>query len=185
MVPGATRRECLLDLVVEEDGPHPVATAREQPGERRRELAQDELLRPADRAEPHRRRPVEKEPCGELAILGVLPDERRIHPCRHVPVDVADVVTGLVLAEVEEVRAEAAERGAVAPLEQAVEPADHLPLEPMKEPFGRQPAKGRGGFHERSESDSAAGNALPQREFGNRDSREDAVDDVVGGDAVR
>ena len=143
LVSAAARRDRLLDLVVEEDRPDPVAAAGEQPGERRRELAQDELLRPVDRAEPHRRRPVEQQPGRELAILGVLPDERRVHPRGDVPVDVPDVVAGLVLAEVEEVRADPAERRAVVPLEQAVEAADHLPLEAAEEPLGRLGARVR------------------------------------------
>ena len=66
---------------------------------------EDELLRPVDRPEPHRRRAVEQQPRGELAVLGVLADERRVHPRGHVPVDVADVVAGLVLAQVGEVEA--------------------------------------------------------------------------------
>ena len=77
---------------------------REKPCERRRELAQDELLRPVDRPEAHRGRPVEQQPRGELAVLRVLADERGVHPRRHVPVDVPDVVPRLVLAEVEEVQ---------------------------------------------------------------------------------
>ena len=123
----------LLDLVVEEDRADAVAAAGEQAGERRRELAQHELLRPVDRAEPHRRRPVEQEPRGQLAILDVLPHERRVHPRRDVPVDVADVVARLVLAQVEEVRPDPAEDRAVVPLQQAVEAADHLPLEAVEE----------------------------------------------------
>ena len=116
--------------------PEAVAVAGQQAGERRRELPQHELLRPLDRTEAHRRRPVEEEPRRELAILHVLPDERRVHPGRHVPVDVPDVVTRLVLAQIEEVRPDPAVHGPVAPLQHAVEPADHAPLEAQKQLLG-------------------------------------------------
>ena len=59
LVPAAARRQRLLDLVVEQDCPYPVAAPREEPREGRRELAQHELLRPIDRPEAHRGRPVE------------------------------------------------------------------------------------------------------------------------------
>ena len=70
----------LLDLVVVEDRADAVAAAREQPGDGRRELAQDELLRPVDRAEAHRRRAVEQQPGRQLAVLGVLRG-RTASPC--------------------------------------------------------------------------------------------------------
>ena len=106
-------------------------------------------------------RPVEQEPRRQLAILGVLPDERRVHPRGHVPVDVADVVARLVLAEVEEVQADAAERRAVVALEQAVEAADDLPLEAVEELLGRLGAE-RGCAIASLGSGAAAGHALPE-----------------------
>ena len=135
-----------LDLAVEQDRADRVAAAGEQAREGRRELAEHELLRPVDRAEPHRRRAVEQEPGRQLAILGVLADERRVHPRGDVPVDVADVVARLVLAEVAEVGADAAEERAVVPLQAPVEAADHLPLEAVEDvaPASRRLCSGCG-----------------------------------------
>ena len=90
-----------------------------------------------DRPEVHRRAQVEQEPRGELAVLGVLANVRRVHPRGDVPVDVADVVAGLVLAQVGEVEAVAAEQRAVVALEQAVQPADDLPVEALEDAFRR------------------------------------------------
>ena len=63
-----------------------------------------------------------------------------VHPGRDVPVDVADVVAPLVVAQVEEVGAVAAQQGAVVALQAPVEPADDLPLEAPQDPFGCQAA---------------------------------------------
>ena len=54
-----------------------------------------------------------------------------------VPVDVADVVAGLVLAQVGEVDPGALEQAPVVALEQAVEPADDLPVEPLEDALRR------------------------------------------------
>ena len=64
-------------------------------------------------------------------------DVGRVHPGRDVPVDVADVVAGLVLAQVGEVDAVAVEQAPVVALEQPVEPADDLPVEPLEDAFRR------------------------------------------------
>jgi hypothetical protein len=70
---------------------------------------------------------------GDFAILVVLADVRRGQPCGDVPVDVADVVVVLVLADVGEVEPEPAEQRPVVALQQAVEPTDHRPLEPPQQ----------------------------------------------------
>ena len=96
-----------------------------------------------------------------------------------------DVVPGLVLAEVEEVHARAAKDRAVVPLQDAVEAPDHLPLEPVQELLRRRGADGAGGVRgSASRSGASAGHALAERELGNRDGREDAVDHGVGADPV-
>src|SRR5262249_13489846 len=82
-------------------------------------------------------------------ILVELPHEHRVHPGADVPVDVADVVAVLVLAEIEEVCAVAAQGGAVIPLEAPIEPADDMPLEASEDTVGRQRV---GGAHRRLSS---------------------------------
>ncbi len=89
------------------------------------------------RPEVDRRAQVEQEPGRDLAVLDVLADVRRVHPRGDVPVDVADVVADLVLAQVGEVDAVAAEQAAVVALKQAVEPADDLPVEALEDAFRR------------------------------------------------
>ena len=59
-------------------------------------------------------------------------------PRRHVPVDVAQVVARLVLAQVGEVDAFAAEQRPVVALEPAVEAPDDPPLEAAQDPLGGQ-----------------------------------------------
>ena len=78
-------------------------------------------------------RQVEQEPRGDLAVLVVLAHVRRLQARGDVPVDVAHVVVILVLAQVGEVEPEAAEQRAVVAVQQAVEPADHRPLEAAQE----------------------------------------------------
>ena len=113
--------------------------ARQQAGERRHEVDQDAPLEPLGLARPEvdRRAEVEQEPGGDLTVLVVLADVRRVHPRRDAPVDVPDVVAVLVLAQVREVDAVAAEQRAVVTLKQAVEPADDLPVEALEEAFRR------------------------------------------------
>ena len=150
-------------LVVEQDGPDPVAAPGEKPCEGGRELAQDELLRPVDRPEAHRTRSVEQQPCGELAVLRVLADERGVHPRRHVPVDVPDVVPRLVLAKVEEVHSRPAKHRPVVPLQDAVETTHDLPLEPVQELLGRRRAERARGVRGAHVSGASGGHALAER----------------------
>ena len=60
-----------------------------------------------------------------------------VHPRGDVPVDVPHVVAGLVLAQVGEVDAAAEEQAPVVALEQAVQPADDLPVEPLEDALRR------------------------------------------------
>ena len=60
-----------------------------------------------------------------------------VHPGADVPVDVPDVVAGLVLAQVGQVDAVAVEQAPVVALEQAVEPADDLPVEALEDSLRR------------------------------------------------
>jgi hypothetical protein len=67
----------------------------------------------------------------------VLANVGRIHASGDVPVDVPDVVAGLVLAERRQVDAGAVEQRPVVALEDAVEPADDLPVEPLEDSLRR------------------------------------------------
>ena len=63
---------------------------------------------------------IDDEDDGELALLPVSLDERAAGPRRRVPVDGADVVAGLVLADLVEIHAAAPEAGAHAAVERVV-----------------------------------------------------------------
>jgi len=89
------------------------------------------------RPEVDRRAEVEQEPRRDLPILDVLADVGRVHPRGDVPVDVADVVARLVFTQVGEVDAVAVEQRAVVALQQAVEPADDLPVEALEDALRR------------------------------------------------
>ena len=73
---------------------HPVAMPLEDARQRGHEVDDDRALLPpvAHGPEVHRRRQVDQEPAGDLAVLVVQPDVRHLHARRDVPVDVADVV---------------------------------------------------------------------------------------------
>ena len=119
------------------DGADAVAVAREQAGDRGDEVDQLGALERLHRAEIHRGAQVEQEPGGDLAVFDVLADVGGVHARRDVPVDIADVVARLVLAQVGKVDAVAVEEAAVVALQQAVEPADHLPVEAQQDALGR------------------------------------------------
>jgi hypothetical protein len=94
------------------------------------EFGQDLPLVLLARAEIDRGAQVQQEPGGDLAVLVVDSNVRHLRARRHVPVDMADVVVHLIFAKVSEIEADAAEQGAIVPLQQSVEPADHRPFEP-------------------------------------------------------
>ena len=96
-----------------------------------------EKLREAVGAEVDARRQVDEEPRRELAVLGELAHVRRLQPRGDVPVDVAHVVAGLVLAQDGEVQAVAVEQAPVVALEQAIQPADDLPVEALEDALRR------------------------------------------------
>ena len=98
--PAATGRDRVLDLAAIEHGADPVAAPGQEAGQGRHEVDEDGplLALVVDRAEVHRGAEVEQEPRRDLAVLVVLADVRRVHPGGDVPVDVPDVVAGLVLA---------------------------------------------------------------------------------------
>ena len=85
----------------------------------------------------------------------ILAHVRRLQPRGDVPVDVAHVVVVLVFAQVGEIEAEAAEQRAVVAVQQAVETADHRPLEPPQD--APQDLRGRRLGHGVSSGFSGAG----------------------------
>ena len=133
------RRDRPLDPAPVEHRADPVAVAGQHPGERRHEVDQHAALQAfgLDGPEVDRRAQVEQEPGRDLAVLEELADVRHVHARGHVPVDVPDVVAVLVFAQVREVDALATEQGPVVALEQAVEPADDRPVEPLQDALRR------------------------------------------------
>src|ERR1035437_1240048 len=115
-----------------------ISAPREQPGERRHEVDQDSALDPLrfHAAEIDRRTQVQQEPGRDLAVLDVLADVWRIHASGDVPIDRSHVVAGLILANVHEIHAVAAEEAPVVALEDAVEAADDLPFEALEDLLG-------------------------------------------------
>ena len=132
----AARRQHGVDVVAVEQGADAVAVAREQARQHGDELARDGALGEAVGAEVDARREVDQEPRRELAVLGELAHVRRLQPRGDVPVDVADVVVVLVLAQVGEVEAGAAHQRAVVALQHAVEAAQDRPLHALEERLG-------------------------------------------------
>ena len=132
----AARRQDGVDLGAVEQGADPVAVAGEQPRQHGDEVAGDAPLGEAVGAEVDARREVDQEPGRELAVFGELAHVGLLQPGGDVPVDVADVVVMLVLAQVGQVEAGAAHQGAVVALEQAVEAAQHRPFEALEQRLG-------------------------------------------------
>jgi hypothetical protein len=68
----------------------------------------------------------------------------RVQARRDVPVDVAHIVVGLVLAQVGQVEPAAAHQRAVVALQQAVEPPDDMPLQLPQQAVGLAGQAGQG-----------------------------------------
>ncbi len=140
----AARRHHGVDAVAVEQRADAVAVAREDAREHGDELGGDRALLLRLRAEVDRRRQVDQEPRGDLALLVVLAHVRRLQARGDVPVDVADVVAPDVLAQVGEVEPVAAEERPVVAVQHAVETADHRPLEPAQDGLRRGGRRGHG-----------------------------------------
>ena len=129
MAPPGTRRDDRVDAVAVEQRADAVPVACEQTRQHGDELGRDRALLRLPGPEIHRRAQVQQEPRRDLAILVELPHVGRLETRRDVPVDVANVVVVLVLPQIGEIQAEAAEQRAVIPMHRSVEAADHRPLE--------------------------------------------------------
>jgi len=103
VIPALPRWEELADTVGEEHQPDPVVVVQRGHREERRDIGGKLALGDARRPEPGARRDVHGEEDVELALLAVLLDVRNVHPRGHVPVNAADVVPRLVLADLLEV----------------------------------------------------------------------------------
>ena len=141
----APRLDDRIDAVAVEERAHAVAVAGEQAREHGDEIGRHRALAHVLRAEVDRRAEVQEEPRGDLAVLVVLADVGRLQARGDVPVDVPDVVVILVLAQVREVEAEAAEQRPVVAVQEPVETADHRPLEPLQDQLGIGAARRRRG----------------------------------------
>ena len=89
------------------------------------------------RAKIHRRAEVEQEPGGDFAVFDVLADVGRVHARGDIPVDVANIVFGLVFAQVGKIHPVAVEQAAIVALQQAIQPADDLPVEALQDALRR------------------------------------------------
>jgi hypothetical protein len=136
MAATAARRQHGVDAVAIEDRADAVATAREEPSEQGHELSRNAPFGEPVGAEVDAGGEIDQEPGGMLAVLRELPHVGLLETRGDVPVDVANVVVMLVLAQVGEVEAGAAHQRAVIALQQAVEPAQDRPLQALQERIG-------------------------------------------------
>jgi hypothetical protein len=118
-----------------QDGADPVAMPGEDAREQRDEIHGQRALAHFAGAEVHRARQVEQEPGGDLPVLVIFPHVGRVEARGHVPVDMANVVPVLVFPQVGEIQALAAKQRAVIALQQAVEAAQHRPLDAPQDGF--------------------------------------------------
>ena len=102
-------------------------------------------LAPVGRPEVHRRGVVEQQPGRQLAVRHVLADLRDERPGGGVPVDLADVVAGLVRADAVELEAGAVAATEVVAAHLAADPAVERQLELPDEPVGDRAGPGPGG----------------------------------------
>ena len=101
------------------------------------EIDQHRSLLGLDRPEIDRRAKVKQEPGRDIPVLGVLPDVRRIHARRYIPIDVADIIVGLVFAQIREIHAIAIEQAAIISLQPSIQPADDLPVYALEDALRR------------------------------------------------
>ena len=137
--PAAARRDRALDPSAVEDRADTVAPPGQEPRQRRNEVDENGplLAITADRSEIDGRAEVEQEPRRDLAVLVIFADIGCRHPRGHVPVDRANIVAELVFAKCREIEAAAAEQAPIIALEQAVQPANHLPVEALEDALRR------------------------------------------------
>jgi hypothetical protein len=117
-------------------GAHAVAVAREQARQHGHKAGEDVALGVALRAKVDGGAQVQQKPGRHFAVFGEHAHMGRVQARRHVPVDVAHIVVGLVLAQIGQVQPAAAHQRAVVALQQAVEPPDDMPLQLPQQAVG-------------------------------------------------
>ncbi len=127
----ALRRNHTLDLAAVENRAHAIAVPGEQTRQHGDEINQQVALERLHRAEIHRWTQVEQEPGRHLAVFDVLADVRRLHARGDIPVNVADIVSELVLAQLSQVQTETVEQRPVVALQETIEAADNRPIEAL------------------------------------------------------
>jgi hypothetical protein len=137
--PPAAGRHRVFDAAAIENGPDAISMAGEQTRQRGDKVDEHgplERLR-LHRAKVHRGTEVEQKPPRDLAILRVLAHVRDVHSRGDVPIDIANVVSGLIFAQVGKVDPVAVEQAAVVALELAVQSANDVPVETLQDALRR------------------------------------------------
>jgi hypothetical protein len=137
MPPSRARRYHRVHAVAVEQRTDAIAVTAESAGEHRDQLRGDGAFPDLLRAEIDRGTQVKQEPGGELTLLVVNPDVRRLQARGDVPVDVTHVIVELVFAQIGQVDPEAAKQGPVVAVEQSVEAAQHRPFEAAEDRLRR------------------------------------------------
>ncbi len=120
-------------------GPDAIPVACEQPCQRRDEINEHcplDVLR-LHCAKVHGGTEIEQKPSGDLAILGVLADIGRVHSRGDIPIDVADIISRLIFAQIGKVDPIAVKEAAIVALQQAIQPADDMPVETLQDALRR------------------------------------------------
>ena len=124
-------RHHVLRVVSEQQRTHPVVVAYGGHGEHRAQLARQLALEPPLRPEPLRAREIDRQHHGELALLDVTLHVGVAHARRHVPVDRAHLVAGLVLAHLRELHPLPLEYRVILPREEGVHETARADLEQL------------------------------------------------------
>ena len=128
------RRDEFADPVREQDQPDTVVVVERGHREQRGDVCGELSFGQAPGAEPRARGDVDRQVDVELALLAVFLDVGRVHAGGHVPVDAADIVAGLVLADLFEVEPGPAENASVRPHERLVSEDPRLDLDLLDQP---------------------------------------------------
>src|SRR5258708_21968761 len=118
-------------------GTDPVSMTREEPGKSGNQIDQHGPLEGTGAAEIEGGGKVQEKPGSDFPIFHVLPDKWGIHPGRYIPIDIADIIFRLILAQIRKVHAESIEQGAIITLQNSIQPADHLPVKPLENSLRR------------------------------------------------
>ena len=121
---------------VVEQRPDAVPAPAEQAGQDEGQLGEHVMFPAAGRAHRHRRRAVEHQPRGQLAVLVEHAQVRVAQPGGDVPVDVPRIVALDVVAQAGQIGTGPAVRGAVAALDPSLQTADNPPFQAEQESFG-------------------------------------------------